>query len=103
MPSAVGSGISTVGVAAEQEKISVEPNYQYLRLQPGNSANFTVTVTNRENVSITLNPKMVITPYTEKFMDESWINITPSEGIIEPGKKAQFVVKVVIPKDAEIG
>jgi len=85
------------------EKIIVDPSYQYLQMQPGDSENFTVTVENRGNKTIELRPKPLITPYTEKFINESWISINPSETSLKPGEKEEFEVKVNIPEDAEIG
>ncbi|WP_321420323.1 hypothetical protein [uncultured Methanomethylovorans sp.] len=101
--STVGGVVSNAGTTTEMNTISVDPSYYYLMLQPGNSGNFTVTVTNKEDVAVTLHPTMVVTPYTYSYMDESWVTITPSELTIEAGQKAEFVVNVSIPKDAEIG
>ncbi|AKB17039.1 hypothetical protein [Methanosarcina sp. WWM596] len=47
----------------EFEKISVDPAYQYLKLKPGDSKNFTVTVGNKDNKTIALYPGPVIIPY----------------------------------------
>jgi hypothetical protein len=101
--STVGGVVPNVGTITEMDKISVDPSYYYLMLQPGSSGNFTVTVTNKEDAAITVHPTMVVTPYTYSFMEESWVTITPSEAAIEAGEKAQFEVKVSIPEDAEIG
>jgi hypothetical protein len=85
------------------EKIIVDPSYKYLQMKPGESANFSVTVENRDNKTIELRPMPLITPYTEKFINESWISISPSEKSLKPGEKEEFEVKVIIPEDAEIG
>ena len=87
----------------EFEKITVDPSYKYLQLKPGDSENFTVTVENNDNKTIELKPKPLITPYTEKFINESWISISPSEKSLKPGEKEEFEVKVNIPEDADIG
>jgi len=85
------------------DKIRVDPAYKYLELKPGDSKNFTVTVENKDNKTIELKPKLVITPYTENFINESWISISPSEKSLKPGEKQEFQVKVDIPKDADLG
>lgn len=85
------------------EKIKVDPTYKNLELKPGDSKNFTVTVENKDNKTIELKPKPVITPYTENFINESWISISPSKGSLKPGEKEEFQVKVNIPKDADLG
>jgi hypothetical protein len=87
----------------EFEKIRVDPAYKYLELKPGDSKNFTVTVENKDNKIIELKPKPVITPYTENFINESWISISPSEKALKPGEKQEFQVNVDIPKDADLG
>ncbi len=87
----------------EFEKIRVDPAYKYLQLEPGDSENFTVTVENKDNKTIELKPKPLITPYTENFINESWISISPSEKALKPGEKEEFEVKVSIPEDADLG
>jgi len=85
------------------DKIRVDPVYKYLELKPGDSKNFTVTIENKDNKTIELKPKPVITPYTENFINESWISINTSEKALKPGEKQEFQVKVDIPKDADLG
>lgn len=87
----------------EFEKIKIDPAYKYLELEPGDSDNFTVTVENRDNKTIELKPDLIITPYTENFMDENWTIISPSEKTLKPGEKQEFQVKVSIPEDAYLG
>ena len=104
-------GASTVPASAayaggyfpEFEKIRVDPAYKYLQLEPGDSENFTVTVENKDNKTIELKPKLLITPYTENFINESWISISPSEKALKPGEKEEFEVKVSIPEGADLG
>lgn len=104
----VGAGVVSSSAYArdyfpEFEKIRVDPAYKYLELKPGDSKNFTVTVENKDNRTIELKPKLLITPYTENFINESWISISPSEKALKPGEKQEFQVKVDIPKDADLG
>ncbi|MDR7664263.1 hypothetical protein RG963_00395 [Methanosarcina sp. Z-7115] len=104
----VGAGVGSSSAYAgdyfpEFEKIRVDPTYKYLQLEPGNSENFTVTVENKDNKTIELKPKPLITPYTENFINESWISISPSEKALKPGEKEEFEVKVSIPEDADLG
>ncbi len=101
--STVGGAVSNAGTITEMDTIRVDPSYYYTMLQPGTSENFTVTVTNKEDVAVTLHPRLVVTPYTYSYMDESWVTITPSEKALEAGEKAQFEVKVSIPEDAKVG
>jgi hypothetical protein len=102
------SSIASPGMDAgyyypEFEKISVDPAYQYLELKPGDSKNFTVTVGNKDNKTIALDPRLLIIPYTENFINESWISISPSAKDLKPGEKEEFEVEVSIPENADLG
>jgi len=101
--SGAASGIYTEDFYPEFEKISVDPSYQYLELKPGDGKNFTVTVENKDNKTIALNPRLVIIPYTENFIDESWVSISPSAKELAPGEKEEFEVEVNVPEGADFG
>ncbi|WP_440946189.1 COG1470 family protein [Methanosarcina sp. T3] len=101
--SVAASAIYAEDFYPEFEKISVDPAYQYLELKPGDSRNFTVTVENKDNKTIALDPRLVIIPYTENFIDESWVSISPSAKDLAPGEKEEFEVEVNIPEDADLG
>ena len=97
------SGASTGSYFPEYQKITVDPAYKYLQMKPGDSASFTVTVANNDNKTIEVKPRVLITPYTQYFMNESWISINPSEKSLKPGEKMEFEVKVSVPKDTSVG
>jgi hypothetical protein len=97
------NGTSAGSYFPEFQKITIDPAYKYLQMKRGGSENFTVTVENNDNKTIELKPRTLITPYTENFIDESWINISPSEKSLKPGEKEKFEIKVSIPEDANIG
>ncbi|AKJ39354.1 COG1470 family protein [Methanosarcina barkeri] len=102
-----GSSVSSSSYAGtyfpEFQKVRVDPAYKQLELELGDRENFIVTVENKDNKTIELKPKSVITSYTENFINESWIRISPSEGALKPGEKQEFQVEVNIPKDADLG
>lgn len=97
------AGASAGGCLPAYQKITVDPAYKYLQTKPGDSENFTVTVINNDNKTVELKPRILITPYTQYFMNESWISINPSEKSLKSGEKTEFEVKVSIPKDANVG
>lgn len=97
------AGTSAGAYFPEYQKITVDPAYKYLQMKPGDSESFTVTVINNDNKTIELKPRILITPYTEYFMNESWISISPSEKSLKSGEKEEFEVKVSIPKDTNAG
>lgn len=92
-----------IGYYSEFEKISVNPANKYLELKPGESKNFTVTVENNDNKTVELNPRLLIIPYTEKYINESWVSINPSAKDLEAGEEQEFEVEVNIPEDADLG
>ena len=100
--STVGGVVPNAITIAEMDMITVDPGYFYMMLQPGTSGIFTVTVINKEDSAVTVNPKMVVTPYTYSYMDKSWVTITPAQKVLEAGEKAQFEIKVSIPEDAQV-
>jgi hypothetical protein len=97
------SGMDAGYYYPEFEKMSVNPAYQYLELKPGDSKNFTVTVENKDNKTVELNPRLLIIPYTEKFINESWVSISPSAKDLSPGEKEEFEVEVNVPENADLG
>jgi len=104
----VGASVESSSIYAgdyfpEFEKIRVDPAYKYLELEPGDNDNFTVTVENKDNKTINLKPEPLITPYTENFMNKSWISISPSQKALKPGEKQEFHVEVNMPEDADLG
>ena len=109
-PKVVASGV-TVGADWDEDwysgnytKLQISPRYQHLRLQPGESAEFEVTAKNLgDEESIATQPHVVIQPYSEYILDESWITITPSEAEIAADAKQEYTVAVAIPDDADIG
>ncbi len=100
--STVGSMSQNAVTIAEIDAMNVDPGYYHMMLQPGTSGNFTVTVINKKDVAITVNPKMVATPYTYSYMDESWVAMNPAQKVLEAGEKAQFEIRVSIPEDAKV-
>lgn len=97
------AGASAGSYFPEYQKITVNPAYKYLQMKPGDSESFTVTVTNNDNNTTELKPGILITPYTQNFMNESWVSINPSEKSLKSGEKGEFEVKVSIPNDANVG
>jgi hypothetical protein len=74
-----------------------------MELEPGKSDEITVTVTNKENVTVPVNPVVVDQPYSDYIFDEDWITITPASTELEPDAEVEFTISVEIPDDAERG
>ncbi|MDY0386243.1 MAG: hypothetical protein RBT65_03760 [Methanolobus sp.] len=84
-------------------KLNINPRHSRMQLKPGSSDEITVTVINKDNKTITLEPKAVASPYEENIFDQRWISITPASKDIEPDAKQEFTIKVNIPEHADIG
>lgn len=84
-------------------KILIKPTYSSVRLQPGESKEIAVTVTNRGNETVSIDPKLAMQPYTENFLDDDWVTISPETVGLMPDAKQEFTVEISIPEDADLG
>lgn len=84
-------------------KLKINPRHSNTQLKPGSSDKITVTVTNKDNKTITVEPRLVASPYEENTFEESWVSITPASKDLEPDAKQEFTIKMNIPQDADIG
>ena len=84
-------------------RLQINPGYSNMQIKPGNSDEVTVTVTNKDNETITATPFVSVVPYSDILFEESWVTITPVNANIAPDAKQEFVIEVNIPQDADIG
>ena len=84
-------------------KLQISPRNAHMDLEPGNSDEITVTVTNTNNVTVPVNHIVVDQPYSDYIFDEEWITITPASTELEPDAEVEFTISVEIPEDAERG
>ncbi|MGP8320970.1 MAG: COG1470 family protein [Methanosarcinaceae archaeon] len=84
-------------------RLQVIPGYSDMQIKPGNSDKITVTVTNKDNETITVSPFVSIVPYSDYIFEESWVTITPVSADIAPDANQEFLVEVNIPQNADIG
>lgn len=84
-------------------KLEISPQYGNFRLQPGESKEMTVTLRNKEDKAVKVEPKTVVMPYGTNFIDPEWITITPKSAEIEADGTQKFTIKVDVPDDASIG
>jgi len=85
------------------QKLQISPRHSNMELEPGKSDEITVTVTNKENVTVPVNPVVVDQPYSDYIFDEDWITITPASTELAPDAEVEFTISVSIPDDAERG
>ncbi len=84
-------------------KIEINPRYGNFRLQPGNSKEISVTITNKEKKPVSVKPGIEIPPYGEYLMEKEWMTVTPESAEIPAGGSQKFTVKASVPEDATPG
>ena len=84
-------------------KLQISPRHSQTELMPGDSDEITVTVTNKNNVTLPVNPVAMVQPYSEYVFDEDWITITPASAELGPDGEMEFTIAVAIPEDADRG
>jgi len=84
-------------------KLQISPRHSQTELMPGDSDEITVTVTNKNNVTIPVNHRVVDQLYSEYTFDEDWITITPSSAELGPDDEVEFTISVAIPDGADRG
>ena len=86
----------------EYASLKISPGREHLRLQPGESDEITVTVTNPDD-EIHTEPHLVTLPFDDNPIESDWINITPASANISSESKQEYTIVVEVPDDAEIG
>lgn len=84
-------------------KLQISPRHSYMELMPGESDEVTVTVTNKDNKTISVAPMIVAQPYSEYIFDEEWVAVTPTSAELEPDAEEEFTIEVNIPDDVDRG
>ncbi len=84
-------------------KLRISPRSYWIELMPGDIEEITVTVKNVDNMTISIDPKVIVSPYSEHPFAEDWIVMGYGIAELEPGSKEEFSFMVEIPIDAECG
>ncbi len=84
-------------------RLRISPTHKHIELKPGEYKEFKVRVKNLENRTITLQPQLLLIPFAESVMDESWVSLTPEKAVLKPSGEEEFTVRVSVPEDAEVG
>jgi len=98
-----GSDSMYLDMEMDFARLQINPGHSNMQIKPGNSDKVTVTVTNKDNETITAAPFVSVFPYGDNLFEESWVTITPVSADIAPDAKQEFVIEVNIPQDADIG
>ena len=92
-----------VPYAKNVTKLIIEPRFKYVRLKAGESTSFTVKIRNPKDRDVTIDPKVIIPPYSEMPMDRSWVKINRGKFVLKAKQEATITITVSVPKDAEKG
>jgi len=84
-------------------RLIVLPQYRNLRIKPGDSANFTVKIKNPTNRNILVTPKVVVSPYSENAVNNSWISFDKQKFTLKAKKEAEINVTVKVPEGTKKG
>ncbi len=98
-----GSDSMYLDLEMDFARLQINPGYSNIQIKPGNNDEMTVTVTNKNDETITAAPFVSVVPYSENLFEKSWVTITPVSADIAPDAKQEFVIEVNIPQDADIG
>lgn len=85
-------------------KLQISPRHAHIELMPGENDKVTVTVTNKDNKTISVVPEVITRPYSEYIFDETWVTVTPASAELEPDAGEEFTIVVTIPDgDIDLG
>ena len=84
-------------------KLRIIPRNDWIEMMPGDSEEIAVTVKNIDNRTISIDPKVIVSPYSKYVFDEDWIVMGPVIAELEPDSEEEFSFMVEIPDDAECG
>ncbi|RPJ70793.1 MAG: hypothetical protein EHM20_15175, partial [Alphaproteobacteria bacterium] len=99
------ANITTENVTIENNTIEhkIDPQSYFTGVYAGSGTQFTVSFTNQGSETLTIEPKLVPNPQSEKNMDESWITASPANANVAPGSSQKFVIEVNVPRDTKGG
>ncbi len=84
-------------------KLLISPRSDWIDMMPGDNEEIAVTVKNIDNKTISIDPKVIVSPYSEYVFDEDWIVMGPVIAELEPDSEEEFSFMVELPGDAECG
>jgi hypothetical protein len=98
-----GKAAVMLSAPIENSTSIIDPQTYNNYLTAGSGAQFTLSFTNKGNETLTLTPKVVCVPDSEKNVDKSWVKISPASAKVAPGSKQKFDIEMNIPRDTLSG
>ncbi|RLG31066.1 hypothetical protein DRO03_02305 [Methanosarcinales archaeon] len=84
-------------------KLRISPRSDWIEMMPGDSKEITVTVKNIDNMTVLIDPEVIVSPLSEYVFDEDWIVMGHEITELEPDFEEEFSFMVEIPADTECG
>lgn len=86
--------------AGNYTKLEIMPSYMHFMIRPGESDEQVVTIRNRDDRPVTINPVIRQNIYNgPNQAEKSWISISPAQAVIPAGQSAKFTIRVTLPND----
>jgi|GEM_PF-1274577 len=83
--------------------LEISPPYINFMLQPGENKETTVTLKNKDKITVNVKPNTILASSGGYNVDSEWIKITPESAEIPAGGSQKFTIKVTVPLEASIG
>jgi hypothetical protein len=97
------SSSSSATSTTNYTELYVESDYHNLRLKPGETDSFTVSVENGEDEPVDVSPHVYVPPLATDVVKSEWVTIDPADTTLDAGEEQEFNVTVSVPEDADLG
>lgn len=95
-----GGGDSTAH--GNYTRLYIDDRHERLRLRPGESESFTITVENGEDEPVDVSPGVFVPPRGDRPVEEQWVTIHDGDVTLDAGEEREFEVTVSIPEGADL-
>lgn len=94
---------TNVDLDAFKPVLKITPNYRYLQIEPGKSAEFEINIKNIGSDEIKIEPNMIVPEWFDNILEADFVTVTPETAVLKKDEKVTFKIKVSIPKGTEQG
>ncbi|RUM33262.1 MAG: hypothetical protein DSY33_04900 [Archaeoglobus sp.] len=84
------------------KRLVISPTFKYLRLKRGDSATFSVEISNPTNKDVLISPK-IVPSYQENILNSDWITFNKQNFTLKAKGETVLNITVKVPKDAKKG
>jgi NACalpha-BTF3-like transcription factor len=84
-------------------RLIIEPRFKHVKVKAGEDVSFKVKLKNPTNKDVVIEPKVVISPYAERVVEEGWISFSKGKFVLKAKGEETLEISLKVPKDAEKG